>query len=109
MIYFTPSIGVYDREGRLLPLCATISDGRDSMAKRKLTAKKLGKILHEEFKRDQWGDVAPSCFRDPQKASSDDEMAGLYEVLDRAAERIEALFVQLCAAPFDHLFVKRKK
>jgi hypothetical protein len=60
----------------------------------KLTAKSLGEILHAEFKRDGWGDVNTFWLSDPQKLDSDmdSDMNGLYEVLERAAKKINERF-----------------
>ena len=58
------------------------------MKRKSLTARELGKILFEEFQSFSWGDVDPDAFKNPPRIGEDDEMAGLYEVLNRTVERI---------------------
>ena len=57
---------------------------------RPLTVKELGKILFEEFDRDKWGGIDPWHFKNPPKSDDDlgGEGTGLYEVLERVADRI---------------------
>ena len=57
-----------------------------------LTVDELGTILYEEFDRDGWGTVDPSRFRNPPSDTdkSDDNHAGLREVLERVTNRINA-------------------
>jgi hypothetical protein len=55
-----------------------------------LTAERLGKLLHDEFERDTWGDISPFYFKNPPKldAPGEEDHRGLYEVLDRVAKRL---------------------
>jgi hypothetical protein len=55
-----------------------------------ITAKELGVILHKEFERDAWGTIDPDYLKNPPKANEaePDDMGGLYEVLERAAKKI---------------------
>ena len=65
-----------------------------------ITVNELGRILYEEFERDLWGDVDPDAFKNPRRTSEskNDEMAGLYEVLERAANRINKRLALKCPA-----------
>ena len=58
----------------------------------KLTVKALGKILYEEFERDSWGTVDPYYFKEPPRMgeATPENGEGLYEVLERAVNRINA-------------------
>lgn len=65
-----------------------------------ITAAELGRILYEEFERDSWGDIDPYYLKNPPKRddhpdfdpeNDGGEMGGLYEVLERAADRINNL------------------
>jgi len=55
-----------------------------------ITPKELGKILHEELEKDGWGTMDPDYLKDPPRVgeATAADMGGLYEVLERAAERI---------------------
>ena len=62
---------------------------------KRITAKQLGVILYDEFERDAWGMVDPYYFKNPLKSNEklfSGDMAGLYEVLERAAARITKRF-----------------
>lgn len=57
-----------------------------------LTVERLGKILAEEFERDQWGDIDPFYFEYPAKKNdhaADDDARGVYEVLERVVARLK--------------------
>lgn len=62
------------------------------MSKKKLTPKKLGQILFEEFRADSWGTFDPDAFRElPKSTDEEHEYSGLYEVIERACKRINEL------------------
>jgi len=54
----------------------------------KITVKGLGKLLYEEFDRDNWGSIDPFAFKTLPKSNTDDEMHGIYEVLERVIKRL---------------------
>lgn len=63
------------------------------MAAKPITAEELGKILHKEFERDQWGMVDPFYLKNPPRSGEDDGgMGGLHEVLERAAQKLNERF-----------------
>lgn len=55
-----------------------------------ITASELGMILYEEFDVEDWGTVSTDSFRNPPRKEDDDEDHGLYEVLERVAQRLNA-------------------
>jgi hypothetical protein len=59
-----------------------------SSRKVKITPEKLGQILYEEFEKELWGDVDPNAFKNLPKVDEDDDMAGLYDVVERTCKRI---------------------
>lgn len=61
-----------------------------SSSKLKVSACRLGTIIHEELAREAWGDVDPEWFRDPQGASvGPEDGGGMLELLERVARRID--------------------
>jgi len=56
-----------------------------------VTPEQLGKLLHEEFAKDNWGDIDPFYFNKPPKKDDGTEMDGLYEVLKRVCNRLNIL------------------
>jgi len=60
-----------------------------------LTAKKLARILYEEFERDTWGDIDPQLFELVVNGIPDDPDDDIDEDLEQDVERLEEVLVRV--------------
>ncbi len=53
-----------------------------------MDAARLAQILHEEFRRDNWGDIDPYLFGETELDDHGEDAESLRKVMERAAKRI---------------------